>query len=465
VKSTQTRFETCFREVLPYLLLLPVQSKLPLSHAALTLSMTMAPSAESTPKPPPPTTPSSSTVMLEKHSYPSNVDVPDIMTIPSHHPQHPHHRKTVAFAVNYEPSMVDRYYVSTKQVKILPNPTATMHTTDEDHEDQEDVEEDYAPSPSSSSNASSRRRSSREQKQRPVNMTTIRVRYDMEFVPRVERQLHFWDSCQTWPSRGDPVHVPTTASKSSKRTSNTSTLTSTLKSPCQSPQAHAAHFFRSSVVWIPHKRKDWEDSVSELTAVCTSAALRKHIPGSKKFVAPLSREYIRDRIDIDDPMRGYQIRHKAGGWLQGFLLWTNFTTWTHFFTWDSIHPMSGMKTTTNAQYKDADGSLAQELQALPRSGDPSDSGIVFQNIAEIGLLGGLGCGELLLKMALESIRRERKYKYVALQATDGSKKFYEKFGFVRVGAVCRYGTSNKGSLQSSHIILPTIETPIQGYRH
>jgi hypothetical protein len=175
--------------------------------------------------------------------------------------------------------------------------------------------------------------------------------------------------------------------------------------------------FEKSVIWIPEKRKDWEDSVSEMTAVCTSAALRRHPRTSSNnskqkqqqqqqpFVAPLSREYIRDRIDIDDPLRGYQIRHETGGWLQGFLLWTNFTTWTHYFTWDSLHAKSGMATTCATYLQDdTNGSLAKTLQALPRQGDPSDAGIVFENIAEIALLGGLACGELLLRLALEEIR-------------------------------------------------------------
>jgi hypothetical protein len=93
---------------------------------------------------------------------------------------------------------------------------------------------------------------------------------------------------------------------------------------------------------------------------------------------------------------------------------------------------------------DVDGSLADELEALPRSGDPLGGGIVFPDVAEIGLVGGLGCGEYLLRMALDDIRTKRRYKFVVLQATDQSKTFYERFGFVRVGAVCRYGKQLPG---------------------
>ena len=50
---------------------------------------------------------------------------------------------------------------------------------------------------------------------------------------------------------------------------------------------------------------------------------------------PLEFEYIMSRVDTDDPIRGYQVRTSAQGWLQGFCWVTTFTTWTHFFKWDS----------------------------------------------------------------------------------------------------------------------------------
>lgn len=358
-------------------------------------------------------------------------------------PKPPLDRKTVAFAVNYEPSMVDRYWATasyaptSKTVKLVP--ASTRRTTRKPaYVEDEQVSNDQA----TTENGKVSRRSAREQKQRSVNMTSTRVRYDMELVPLVERHPEFWDSVKSWPPRATKKRCRETLS---------------FNGP-----------FDKSVLWKPETRKEWEDSVSELTAVCTSAALRKWDPSKspkKAFVPPLSREYIRDRIDIDDPLRGYQIRHKTGGWLQGFILWTNFTTWTHYFTWDSLHEQSGMTSMDHAK-DDLEGSLAKELESMTRHGDPSDSGIVFQNIAEIALLGGLGCGELLLRMALEDIRKHSQYKYVVLQATSESRSFYELFGFVRVGAVCRYGSyvTAKG-MQSHSLAVPTLDTPVQGYRH
>lgn len=324
----------------------------------------------------------------------------------------------------------------------------------------------------------------------------------MESVPLVDRpSLSFWEDVKVWPPRAlkdPPLPILASSTIANPRPPNAAPKAPTPVPP--SKPIRPTTPLPNSVVWKPTKRKDWEDSVSELTAVCTSAALRKHTGSPAKFVPPLSREYIRDRIDIDDPLRGYQIRHASGGWLQGFVLWTNFTTWTHYFTWDSLHPKCGLA--SSPHIKDVDGILSRELQALPRTGDPSDSGIVFENIAEIALLGGLGCGELLLRMALEEILKCPQYKYVILQATKDSRAFYERFGFQRVGAICRYAnekaaaetdnnrhddddsqatpdnntSSNQDEMEAtpkdikqnplskSHAV-PTLDDPIQGYRH
>ncbi|KAG7363686.1 hypothetical protein IV203_027047 [Nitzschia inconspicua] len=242
--------------------------------------------------------------------------------------------------------------------------------------------------------------------------------------------------------------------------------------------------FSDTVLYIPKTRQEWEDSLSEMVALCTSAAFRRHqsTPRSDTthaaFHPPLSREYIRDRIDIDDPLNGYQLRHAKGGWLQGFVLYTKFTVWNHDFCWESHHPASGLQQNPTHCAKDIDGTLAQQLQAMPRIGDAHQQGIVFPNIAEISLLGGLGCGEILLKLALESIRHcSNHYKYVVLQATESSRSFYEQFGFVRVGAICRYGQNNdtsnslgdtkrQGETALENSINDKIDhVPYQGYRH
>lgn len=75
--------------------------------------------------------------------------------------------------------------------------------------------------------------------------------------------------------------------------------------------------------------------------------------------------------------------------------------------------------------------------------------MIWPTVAEIGLVGGLGCGEYLLRLAIADICEQNCYKCIVLQATESSMSFYEKFGFVRVGAVCKYGDSRN----------------VEGYRH
>jgi hypothetical protein len=158
---------------------------------------------------------------------------------------------------------------------------------------------------------------------------------------------------------------------------------------------------RNSIIWIPQDREAWLDCLDELACLCSEASLRWalnaksltpltaltstekwQLPLSSKVSVsklvqpiPLSKAYIHERLDIDDPLHGYQIRHLQGGWLQGFVTWTTFTTWTRYFQWNSLHPAAGMP---NNSVKDAEdgsrydrkGNFAKELDKVFRSGDP-----------------------------------------------------------------------------------------------
>lgn len=411
-------------------------------------------------------------------------------------------KKNVTFAVNYEVSMFERSsHVESvpKSTKFVDGPNFVPSRTKCEAPAANKSVNILSPSmprnvemreiSSSTTNCTpttttlsgkSTRRSNRGQKRKDVPLERHRVRYDMELVPPARRNRLFLQNFPAWWSQpktttmqyeneknedsfklrrssrrvvgAEALEGPSTEMKKS---AETKLICSCAQSMSDSNTVSSPFEEDSSVVWIPSKRSEWEDSVSEMTAVCTSASLRRHVAANSQqpFVAPLSREYIRDRVDIDDPLNGYQIRHKTGGWMQGFILWTNFTTWTQYFKFDSLHSHSGI-TLPATDKVDADGSLSAELEAQPKSGDPYVGGVVFDTIAEIGLLGAIGCGEHLLRMALDDIMLHHgdKYKYVVLQATDGSKSFYERFGFIRVGAVCRY---RKGEGESE----------IVGYRH
>lgn len=92
---------------------------------------------------------------------------------------------------------------------------------------------------------------------------------------------------------------------------------------------------------------------------------------------------------------------------------------------------------------DADGRLARALENQIRDGDPNAEGVIWPHVAEISLLGGLGCGSWLLTLMIEELEKDDSpYDYVVLQAAENSVPFYEKHGFIRVGAISRYEKVN-----------------------
>lgn len=217
-------------------------------------------------------------------------------------------------------------------------------------------------------------------------------------------------------------------------------------------------------------RQHFNDSIAELTLLCNEASRRsknKVLTTSKKSsTKPLSIEYIFDRIDTDDPLWGLMVRtdtptsfkgrpsnvkaspHWKRGMLQGFITVTTFTNWKSSFRFDSLHEMAfaGDNDDLEEQMKnglrkyDEDGSLAEELEATVKGGNPHVEGVVYPKIAEVALFGGLGCGKQLLRLVVEHLERlkssaRQNYDYIVLQATDNSVPFYESMGFTRVGCV------------------------------
>ena len=179
--------------------------------------------------------------------------------------------------------------------------------------------------------------------------------------------------------------------------------------------------------------------------------------GYAETTPPVSREFIEQRADIDEPQLGYLVRRADTGWLQGFAWATTFTNWTHYFKWDSMASQSGLRrpgASDAGRLLDADGSLAEALEAQPRHGDPNISGVVWPTVAEIALVGGLGCGSFLLRLLIEKLEQEGTYQFVVLQATNNSISFYQRHGFMRVGAVARYSRRRSGGAAE-----------VVGYRH
>mmetsp|Transcript_22331 Transcript_22331/g.32972 ORF Transcript_22331/g.32972 Transcript_22331/m.32972 type:complete len:1176 (-) Transcript_22331:39-3566(-) len=203
-----------------------------------------------------------------------------------------------------------------------------------------------------------------------------------------------------------------------------------------------------STIYEITNRDDYIASMAEMVLLCKEAVRRSNItPNGKRTSKPLSLEYIADRLDIDDPLWGYFVRDDQNSRLQGFITFTTFTNWQRSFRWDSISdtafcydsPELAQQIIEGERVCD-DGSLAVELQQTVRCGDVYNEGIVWPRIAEISLLGGLGCGKLLLSQVIEKLETMKpnslyNYDYIVLQATEKSIPFYQAMGFVRVGAI------------------------------
>jgi len=227
-----------------------------------------------------------------------------------------------------------------------------------------------------------------------------------------------------------------------------------LSEPCYDlelvPNAADARLAEASCVAYVDDRDVWKAQLTELLLLCNEAAWRsakRHDPAALGLpppaacaeAKPLVLEYILDRLDTDDPLWGYQLRTREEGWLQGFVTFTTFTTWQTYFRWDSLDPRAGITLDDcDAHVVDEDGSLAADLDQCGRIGDPDGCGVIWPRVAEITLLGGLGCGSHLLQLVLDHLTSLGEYDFVVLQATDNAVPFYERHGFLRVGAVAAH---------------------------
>ena len=175
----------------------------------------------------------------------------------------------------------------------------------------------------------------------------------------------------------------------------------------------------------------------ELVGLCNEAVRRRTLqkkPGARTFKAPISIRFVEDTIRLMQPLFGWMLHESVSGDLKGFLLCTTFTTWV------------GAQNLRWLERKHRN--LARRLNDTPRQGAPLTTGVVWPRIAEVSLVGGLGCGsalmhELICRLKSGSIVNgiDRKpYEYVALQATKNAILFYERLGFIHVEAEARHFT-------------------------
>lgn len=190
-------------------------------------------------------------------------------------------------------------------------------------------------------------------------------------------------------------------------------------------------------------REEWVKICPKLATVCNEAARRSTLrvnPSAMRYEKPLSETYIKERLDYDDPLDGFVIRtNDEFQHIQGFIVATCFKTWRKTFRFAFDEPATLITPVDHRCHKtDKDGSLTAELQKCDVEEIENGGGYRFPRICEISLLGGLACGGALLSRTLSEIRQSRKYDYCVLQSTKIAIPFYEKHGFVRIGAVCKF---------------------------
>ena len=100
---------------------------------------------------------------------------------------------------------------------------------------------------------------------------------------------------------------------------------------------------RGTVLVAPPDRVEWFLALGEVMAL-TEEATRRHGEALKldPLPCPMPTAYVAQRLDFDDPLRGWQVRDEKHGWLLGCVTLTTFTTWSADFEWDSDSPESGL---------------------------------------------------------------------------------------------------------------------------
>ncbi|KAJ1451678.1 hypothetical protein M885DRAFT_529095 [Pelagophyceae sp. CCMP2097] len=248
-----------------------------------------------------------------------------------------------------------------------------------------------------------------------------------------------------------------------------------------------ADFAAGSVVSAIEGREAWLGLLPEMVAVCNEAARRAALrrdASARLYDEPLSADYVYERVALAEGEPRGLVAREAGenGRLQGFVVVVDFCTFSKTLRWDSRHvaalagtfdwshgaaqarrrascPPRGTtaaeclaaaeklaKVSADHELRrrvDVTGELADCLAAeASRACGPNPMSEVYgeqqvwPGVAEVALLGGLGCGGRLLRLALERFGEGR--KLAALQATHSAVEFYERCGFTRVGAVARF---------------------------
>lgn len=262
------------------------------------------------------------------------------------------------------------------------------------------------------------------------------------------------------------------------------------------PPLNEVDFEASSEVVEVVGRSKWVSLLPEMMLVCNEAARRATVandPRAKFFCKPLAADYMYDRVVLatDEP-RGYVCRERNGERrLQGFIMVGTFASWDSTLRWSSTDTRAwgvpeydqnrtrssgkSRRSSSNSatsprkqpgeaaaterkikafveagdhaaevaariageERRDVDGRLGHALEATPKRVSARDDRFTeWPSLLEISLLGALGCGRRLVERIVAV--NARNYDFAVLQATEAAVHFYEKRGFVRVGALAKY---------------------------
>ena len=194
-------------------------------------------------------------------------------------------------------------------------------------------------------------------------------------------------------------------------------------------------------------RKEWISLCPKLVVVCNEAARRAtlvHNPNADRYDKPLSETYIKERLMFGNSIRGHTVWMKPKNkacpiGLQGFVVTTDFMTWKETLRFSMNSPATGLTPGDKYVHARDNGLITKYLEQAERIRiETTDGAIIFKRVAEIAILGGLGCGSYLLRKALDDLDKSKEYDIVVLQATKNAIPFYHKHGFLRIGAVARH---------------------------
>ena len=205
--------------------------------------------------------------------------------------------------------------------------------------------------------------------------------------------------------------------------------------------------------------------ISTQVAVCFEAAKRLLKPWEQLLEPPLSADYGAERIVLaPSPPEGYVARERGERRrMQGFVLICDFCTFSKSLRWTATHPAalagtfdvlphervarrraagpprnaaaaegadgaagchrSAMEARTLRKVDDS-GAVARALEATgpcdtrePRDKEYGDAISVWPKLAEVAVLGALGCGRRLLDKALADCAANDRHAHAVLHAT------------------------------------------------